>query len=311
MKKHQFKIKRVLQVGILIGIILLTITCELEQGLLNNEESLTKSEELSLEKSANIASEGILKLSYAIETATRFITEQKNFSNLDIASMVPKKEKKKISLTLFENGQVSMIIESMAINNPVKIPHKTLPNDMPKVYKTVIENNNASFYGKNGNLLSINPMEMPDHSETVSSLLELSDSCYSQEAVGRVVARLQGSQFTNDLNEFVLEAKRKGAVIMDEDEQFMTIRMSLGQIEPGVTDDVVLLIDKDQNRTAGTRIYSSKGELLLSTLFGYGPPEKPFLTAIKQQTKEKLPSGEEIVVESYSKIDNLKFKINI
>jgi hypothetical protein len=311
MKLQQFKIKRILSVGILIGIILLTATCGLEQDLLNKEESLAKSEELSLEKTANIANEGILELSYVIETVTRFITEQKNFSNLDLASMVPKKEKKKINLTLFENGQVSMIIESRAISNPIKIPHKTLPNDMPEVYKTVIENNTVSFYDKTGNLLSANPMEMPDHSETVSSLLELSDSCYSPESVGRVVARLQGSQFTNDLNEFVADAKQKGAVIMDEDEQFMTIRMSLGQIEPGVTDDVVLLIDKDENRTAGTRIYNSKGELLLSTLFGYGPPEKPFLTAIKQQTKEKLPSGEEIVVESYSKIDNLKFKINI
>lgn len=311
MKKQRFKIKRILPIGILVGLTAFITTCELEQDLLNDKETLTSDLELSSEKSACKKGDEILELSYVIETTTRFLTDQENFSDLDIASMTPKKHKQKINLKLYENGQISMIIEQKAFKNPIKIPHKTLPNDIPEVYKTIIENNTASFYDKNGNLLSTNAMEIPDHTETVNRLLELSDNCCTQEAINQTVARLQGCQFVDNLDEFISESRRNGARVMQEDEQFVTMRMSLGQIEPGMTDEVVVLIDKEQNRPAGTRVYNCKGELLLSTLFGYGPPGKPFLTAIKQQAKETLPSGAEIIVESYSKIDNIKFKVNI
>ena len=307
MKKQRFKLKRILPIGILVGLTVFITNCELEQELLNDEETLASNSE----KSACKRGDGILELSYVIETRTRFLTDNKKFSDLDIASMTPKSNKQKVSLKLYENGQISMIIEQKPLKNPIKIPHKTLPSDIPEVYKTVIENNVASFYSKKGDLLYTNSMEIPDHTETVNRLMELSGNCCSQEAVGQVVARFQGCRFVGNLDEFISDARRNGALITQEDEQFMSMRMSLSQIEPGMTDEVVFLIDKKENRTAGTRVYNSKGELLLSTLFGYGPPGKPFLTAIKQQAKEMLPSGAEITVESYSKIDNFKFKVNI
>ena len=312
MKKQPFKTRRIFPVGILIGLLVFFTTCELDPELLNDKETLPSGQELSSEKSACKKGGEIIELSYVIETTTHFLTGQEKFSYLDIATMPPKKHKQKVNLKLFKDGQISMIIiEQKVLKNPIKIPHKTQPNDIPEVYKTVIENNIASFYSKSGDLLSANPIEIPDHTETVNRIMKLSDNCDSQEAVGQIIGRLQGCRFVDDSDEFISNARQNGARIMHEDEQFVTMRMSLGQIEPGITDEVVVLIDKKENRTAGTRVYNSKDELLSSTLFGYGPPWKPFLTAIKQQAKETLPSGAEIIIESYSKIDNIKYKVNI
>ncbi|MCK4664108.1 MAG: hypothetical protein KAT68_14670 [Bacteroidales bacterium] len=122
---------------------------------------------------------------------------------------------------------------------------------------------------------------------------------------------MQGQRFIGSLEEFISNAEKDGAQIINQDERFMTMRMTLNQIDARITEEVVLLIDKKMNRLAGTRIYNSKDELLLSTLFGYGPPENPFLTAIKQESKELLPSGKEVAVESYTRIENINFKINI
>ncbi|MCK5169243.1 MAG: hypothetical protein KAQ75_05120 [Bacteroidales bacterium] len=135
MKKQRFKIKRIFPVGILIGLLAFFTTCELEQELLNDKETLTSDLELSSEKSASKKGDEILDLSYVIETTTRFLTEQEKFSDLDIATMTPKKHKQKINLKLYENGQISMIIEQKPLKNPIKIPHKTLPDDSPEVYR--------------------------------------------------------------------------------------------------------------------------------------------------------------------------------
>jgi len=309
MKKQRFKLKLLLSTGILVGLILINTTCELDQESLNVNET-SDNDKVSLSKKDTKSGDEILELNYVIETRTCFITENKSYSELDIASMIPRSSKQKVNLKLFVDGQISMIIEEMQVNNPIKIPHKTLPDDTPKVNKTVIENNVANFYSKSGVLLGTNQISLPVHAETVNKLLELEDNC-TQEAMDKAVAKLQGSRFLSSLDDFISDARRNGARVMQEDEQFMTLRMSLNQIEPGITDEVVVLIDKIESRIAGTQIYNVKGELLMSTFFGYGPPEKPYLTAIKQQAKETLPSGAEIIVESYSKIDNIKFKLNI
>lgn len=277
-----------------------------------NDEAISESKlDPSLEKNANKKGNELLKVSYVIETITHFLPGQESFSDIDIASMTPKKEKQKVELKLYKNGQISMVIVQKPLNNPIKIPHKTKGSTVDEISKTVIENNIAGFYNKKGELLFSHPMEITDHTETVNQLMESCDNYCTQEDIGRAVARLQGGQLIDNIEQFMSNARRNGARIVKEDKKFVTMRMSLNQIDYGSTDEVVLMIDKEQNRTAGSKVYNQKGELVLSTLFGYGPHEKPFLTAIKQQSKETLPSGKDVIVEEYSKIDNIKYKANI
>lgn len=310
MKKHQFKLKQILFIGILLGITTFFAMCELEHEILNDENALNEPESSSLKSSAKNGCE-IMELSYVIETSTQYISEKEKFSDIDIAIMTPKNNKEKISIKLFENGQIAMTIEKLTPQKEIKIPHKTGSDNSNQLYKTIIENNRASFYSKSGELLNSINMELPDHSETANRLLELKDSCYSEEKLNQAIAKLQGGRFTENLENYVKNAQNNGAQIMEENERLITIRLSAGQLEPGLTDEIVVLIDKKLNRAGGTRIYNESGELLSNTLFGYGPPEKPFLTAIKQQVKETLPSGNDVTVESLSKIDNIKFKLNI
>ncbi|MCK4664109.1 MAG: hypothetical protein KAT68_14675 [Bacteroidales bacterium] len=104
MKKQRFK--RIFSIGILIGLLTFITSCEKEQESFSNKESSTK-------KSAYKNGGGIMELSYEIETTTRFLTEHKNYSNLDIACMTPQNDKQKVNLILFKTGQISMIIEKV------------------------------------------------------------------------------------------------------------------------------------------------------------------------------------------------------
>ena len=311
MRKKRLRLRRILFIGILLGLPTMFTTCELEQDLLDDKAISESKQEPSLEKNAYKKGNELLEVSYVIETTTHFLTGQERFSDIDVASMTPKKEKQKVKLKLYENGQISMVIMQKPLKNPIKIPHKTKGSPVDEVFKTVIENNIAGFYNKKGELLFSHAMEITDHSETVNQLMESCDNYCTQEDIGRAVARLQGGQLIDNIEQFMSKARRNGARIVKEDEQFVTMRMSLNQMDIRSTDEVVLMIDKEQNRTAGSKIYNQKDELVLSTLYGYGPPEKPFLTAIKQQSKETLPSGRKVIVEEYSKIDKIKYKANI
>ncbi|MCD4834300.1 MAG: hypothetical protein K8R31_10935 [Bacteroidales bacterium] len=304
MKKHRFKLKRTLLIGMLVALTVFLITCDLEQEVLTSENE----QEESINNS-NICDE-ILELNYVIETSTRYISKNKKLSDMDIAMMTPKNDKEEINVKLHENGQISMNIKRLTPEVAIKIPHKIRSDNSNELYETVIENNIASFYSESGELLNTVSMELPDYSETVNRLIEITDNCHTQEDITQVVAQLQSNQI-NNLDKYITDAKNNGIQVVEEDERFIVLRMPLGMIDPGSTNEAVILIDKKLKRLGGTRVYNVEGDLLSTTLFGYGHPKKPFLTAIKQQVKETLPSGAEVTVESLSKIDNINFRLNL
>ena len=84
--------------------------------------------------------------------------------------------------------------------------------------------------------------------------------------------------------------------------------MPLDNIEPVMSQESVLLIDKTLNKIVGTRIYSNN-QLLQSTFFGYNKGDVQSLNAIKTIQKIQLLSGNEIDMVSYSKIDDMEFNL--
>lgn len=86
--------------------------------------------------------------------------------------------------------------------------------------------------------------------------------------------------------------------------------MPLDNIEPVMSQESVLLIDKTLNKIVGTRIYSNN-QLLQSTFFGYNKGDVQSLNAIKTIQKIQLLSGNEIDMVSYSKIDDMEFNLNL
>jgi hypothetical protein len=282
---------------------LFLIYCDLEQEVLSTENEQNESIN-------NVVCDEILELKYVIETSTQYITNSKKLSDMDIAMMTPKNNKEEINLRLHENGQISMNIKRLTPDVDIKIPHKTGTVNSNEVYETVIENNVANFYDKSGRLLNTVAMDLPVCTETVDRLIEMTDSCHTQEDITQVVAQLQCNQISN-LGYYISNAKNNGIQVVEETDRLIIIRMPLGMIDPGSTNEAAILIDKKLERLGGLRVYNQEGDLMSTTLFGYGHPKKPFLTAIKQQVSETLPSGVEVTVESLSKIDNINFSLNL
>lgn len=255
------------------------------------------------------ASAEIIELSFEAEATTRFMEDRNvSYSHLDMASMTPNREKQSVLMKIYEKGDVYLEIEKMKEDDPIFIPHKTLPDDASVIHKMVINNNLISFFDKSGNLMSSSPVEMPNQSEMVRMVKE-AGAKHSPELINQTIATMQGQQFAGNLEEFIKNAHTNGARIVEQSDRYVTLRTPLSQIDPGLTQESVLLIDRQLNRIVGTRIYD-KDKLLMTTLFGYGPPEKPYLTAIKQVAIEQLPSGQEVTAETITRIKNLKFKIN-
>jgi len=279
------------------------MTCNLE------EETLIDQNDQVEYINSDVCDE-ILELNYIIETTTRYISNSKSLSNMDIAMMTPKNNKEEINLKLHESGQISMNIRKIVPEINIKIPHKSKSDNNDEITETIIENNVAYFYTSSGKLLHSTPMDLPVYSKTVDELKKLTDTCYTQEDIAMVVARLQSNQIIN-LEQYMLDTKNNGIQVVQEDKRLAVIRMPLRIIDPLSDDEAVILIDKKLKRLGGIRIYNLNGDLESTTLFGYSHPRKPYLTAIKQQVSEKMPSGAEVIVESLSKIDNINFRLNL
>ena len=296
-------LKRILLKGMPIVLAIFLMTCNLE------EETLIDQNDQVEYINSDVCDE-ILELNYIIETTTRYISNSKSLSNMDIAMMTPKNNKEEINLKLHESGQISMNIRKIVPEINIKIPHKSKSDNNDEITETIIENNVAYFYTSSGKLLHSTPMDLPVYSKTVDELKKLTDTCYTQEDIAMVVARLQSNQIIN-LEQYMLDTKNNGIQVVQEDKRLAVIRMPLRIIDPLSDDEAVILIDKKLKRLGGIRIYNLNGDLESTTLFGYSHPRKPYLTAIKQQVSEKMPSGAEVIVESLSKIDNINFRLNL
>ena len=58
-------------------------------------------------------------------------------------------------MELFESGQLDITIEELDFSEKIRNPHKILPDDSPKIVKTVISGNTIKFYDANGKLTAI------------------------------------------------------------------------------------------------------------------------------------------------------------
>ena len=78
-----------------------------------------------------------------------------------------------------------------------------------------------------------------------------------------------------------------------------------------MSEQTVLLIDTKRNKLLGTRIYNRNNELLQSTLFAYQKGKIEALKAISIKQLFLLPSGIKTYMKTISKIEDLKFNLNI
>ena len=240
--------------------------------------------------------------------------------DLDLATLNPSSEKQEIKMELFESGQLDITIEEVDFSKKIRNPHKILPDDSPKIVKTVISGNTIKFYDENGTLLGTENIPIPNHSDLVKTIKDIGKD-FTPEDINDVITTMQGHHLIDNLEEFIkdLEEERNylkksssgsPITIIEQGDNYVTLRMPLNNIEPAMSQESVLLIDKTLNKIVGTRIYSNN-QLLQSTFFGYNKGKVQSLNAIKTIQKIQLLSGNEIDMISYSKIDDMEFNLNL
>jgi hypothetical protein len=264
--------------------------------------------------------DALLSVSYTMTTSGDYETGSTKIAGLNLALLNPSSEKQEITMALFEDGQMDIIIEEKSFTEKTNVQHQILPDPFPKIVKTVITGNTIKFYDASGKLLNTENIPIPNHSELVKTIKEIGSKS-SPEEINEVIATMQGHQLIGNLEEFIkdlednilLQKSSSGSpiTIIEQGENYVTLRMPLNNVEQAMNQESVLLIDKTLNKIVGTRIYDQNNQLLQSTFFGYNNGEVKSLNAIKTTQKVQLPSGDEVDMISYSKIDDMQFNLNL
>ncbi len=265
------------------------------------------------------SAKALLEISYKMTTTRDYEIAGISVPDLDLATLNPSSEKQEIKMELFESGQLDITIEEVDFSKKIRNPHKILPDDSPKIVKTVISGNTIKFYDANGKLLSTENIPIPNHSDLVKTIKDIGKD-FTPEDINDVITTMQGHQLIDNLEEFIKNLEEENnylkkssgspITIIEQGDNYVTLRMPLNNIEPAMSQESVLLIDKTLNKIVGTRIYSNN-QLLQSTFFGYNKGEVQSLNAIKTIQKIQLLSGNEIDMISYSKIDDMEFNLNL
>lgn len=281
-----------------------------------NEDYINTKQGSNIENSTK----ALLEISYKMTTTRDYEINSTAMSSLDLSTLNPSSEKQEIKMELFESGQLDITIEEVDFSKKIRNPHKILPDDSPKIVKTVISGNSIKFYDVNGKLLSTENIPIPNHSDLVKTIKDIGEN-FSIEDINDVITTMQGHHLIDNLEEFIKNLENDNShltrssgspiTIIEQGENYVTLRMPLNNIEQAMTQESVLLIDKTLNKIVGTRIYNDSNQLLQSTFFGYNKGEVQSLNAIKTIQKIQLLSGNEIDMISYSKIDDMEFNLNL
>jgi hypothetical protein len=280
-----------------------------------HEDYINTSQVSNIENSAK----ALLEISYKMITTRDYEINSTAMSSLDLSTLNPSSEKQEIKMELFESGQLDITIEEVDFSKKIRNPHKILPDDSPKIVKTVISGNTIKFYDANGKLLSTENIPIPNHSDLVKTIKDIGKD-FTQKDINETIATMQGHHLIDNLEDFIKNLEEENnhlqkssgspITIIEQGDNYVTLRMPLNNIEPAMSQESVLLIDKTLNKIVGTRIYSNN-QLLQSTFFGYNKGEVQSLNAIKTIQKIQLLSGNEIDMISYSKIDDMEFNLNL
>lgn len=269
------------------------------------------------------SAENLLEVSYTMTTTRDYDVSFEKASSIDLSVLNPSSEKQEITMALFESGQMDITIKALDFKEKIKNLHKILPDDSPQIVKTVISGSTIKFYDENDKLLNTETIPIPDHTELVKTIKDIGTE-FSPEDVNSVVATMQGHHLIDNLEDFIKDLGYQNGTlskssknntdpitIVEQGDNFVTLRMPLSAAEPAMNQEAVLLIDKTLNKLVGTRIYNSGNTLLQSTFFGYNDGEVQSLNAIKTIEKVTLASGDEVDMITYSKIDDMELNLNL
>ncbi len=258
--------------------------------------------------SSRSMSMALLEVSYDMYTTTLFLKDEKvEYPSIDVAAMAPDRIAQRVTKRIMERGDVYMEIERIDDKYYYDVEHNTPKGKSEEIYKTVLWNGQATFFDKTGKNVASVPFRVPSQRLIVEALNNAKGD-YSPEMLNYIIANMQGNFFTKNLEQFLAEAKKQGMIISEKENGHVIVRMPSNFINNKI--ESVIIINRKTNQLVASRAYKAD-EVLTTTYYAYGPPEKPFLNTIVQLDKKILPTGEEVEYEIQTKIENLNIKLNM
>mgnify|MGYP005853730809 CR=1 FL=1 len=261
--------------------------------------------------------QGLLQVSWESIISTDYQGDLEILNENSLSALNPSEEKQRVKFVLHETGEAQLIIEHLAKNEGIKIPHQDLPDDRPPVKKTVIYGGEISWYDGTGKLIGSQSMDRLDYSAWITDIKKIKDT-NSKEDINRALRNFQSQFFKANLENFLEEIKASNPIvreieefqILEENETYVTIRVDMAQFEPGQTGINVMLVDKGNNRMVANRMYNEWDEILQTTYYGYAEGQVEALNAIRVEEPLLLEEQTEITKVTLTKISDLNISIN-
>lgn len=264
-----------------------------------------------------IQGRGILNLSWESAISTDYTGDFASLDDFSMSSLNPSDEKQKIAFVLFESGEVELTIEHLSQNEGIKIPHQDLADDRPPVKKTVIFGGMISLYDGGGSLIASEPMDKLDYSKLLADIKKIKQENKPEE-IAKVLKDFQSKFFGNNLANFLDQIRGSNPIvrqmeefqIVEENENFVTIRVDLKVFEPGLFGSNVMLIDKENNRMLANRMYDEADEITQTTFYGYAKGDVQALDAIRVEEPILIQGTTKITKVTLTKISDLSISLN-
>ena len=293
----RFKLSKLLIVALISGSLL--VSCSDENILEPNNENL------SLRSDGGRSNSGeLFSISYDMDytVMTKFNCDPTRF---DLAAGTPTADKQNVVMTVMSDGRVNLVTESKVSKNEFSLPQAGLPNDLPKVKKTVLENNQMSLYDENGTLIRSIPdqsIQMPYFADKMRETLMYLDSAGVD--ISNILACLRANVNLDSLTSIINDPP-DDVIVNQINDNIYTIRMKIPtEIAIPEAESMVNIVNITDKLLLGSRLYDSNGKTQQCMMFRY---DDCILTGFKQEVYEELPDCEEAILQTIADISNLQF----
>ena len=286
---------------IILLIIILITGCKSETEILNGKDS---KDNISIELKSSGA---VLEMSYEFTSYKRYQCDYEKLTEFDLAHINPSDEKQRVQMFIMPDGTVNMVIEEMDFERIINIEHEVDPNDVPRITRSEITGNVATYYDSNRKMVCATPIEMQKQTELVKRIKMLGEK-FGYEEVAKSFATMQGGIFEEAIEKMIADARAKGNYIA-YDEHYATVRTNLADAVAGATGEAVVIVDRKINKIVAYVNYDENEKETLRIYYGYEKEGAPILNATRTEQTIELPSGAEVWQITCTKIDNLTFKL--
>jgi hypothetical protein len=256
---------------------------------------------------ASFRSNYVFRIEYDTEVTTHFMVDDDVTEVLDMAAQTPSITKQHVIVEIDAEGNIFVELTALTPSQSLNIQHETPEGNIEQPHKTVIENGTIKMFDANNEQLYEEPMDFGNAADLINTLQQIDNP---NDVINQLMMQGQYSNFLSNLNEIINNPSAFGVTVTQVGNDLVAIQQSVNPINSN-SDIAVSLVDKTNNRLISSNLYDAAGGWLSSMLFEYNTGSEPTLKGTLERSKQRLPSGLDAYVETYSTYENLQVDTNL